>query len=254
MNDAIDAARDIARLDESAASRSVRVITGCGFNPGISTAMLCRWRGHDVVEVRECLRSESGEAGATALHSLLMTLATERRCLTNGAESLQRQPVIEAGAVSYESPDIDGVRRIWPAVQEFRYQVQFSGLPERSMRTLSSRKIYKQPVVQRGLAKLLAAVARRRAANVAEPPASTLEVVARDQAGNTYIQRLQGAGSYDLTAFAAAQCALWMLRHRATLQGGVHTIDCVNGLGDFLLFQLQQCAMATIDQYEQEDM
>ncbi|GAA4797803.1 saccharopine dehydrogenase NADP-binding domain-containing protein [Corynebacterium canis] len=248
VNDSIDAARVIAELHESAMAKNVRVITGCGLNPGISTAMLCRWREYNIVDVVERLRSEAGEAGATAMHSLLLTLANGHRYLAHGAELHSSQPDIEAGAAGYESPDIDGARRIWPGVQGFQYRVQFAGLPENSVRTLSSRKIYKRPLVQVGLSKLLAKLARTRASKTTVPSASVFEIVARDSGGGTYRQLLRGAGSYELTAFAAAQCAVWMLRNERELQGGVHSIDRVEGLDDYLLTQLQQCALATIEE------
>lgn len=248
VNDSIDAARDIAELHESAASKSVRVLTGCGLNPGVSTAMLCRWREYNIVDVIERLQSEAGEAGATAMHSLLLTLANGHRSLTDGMELHSSEPDIEAGAAGYESPDIDGVRRIWPGIQGFQYRVQFAGLPENSVRTLSSRKIYKRPLVQVGLSKLLAKLSRARAAKMARTSASVFEIEARDSDGGTYSQLLRGAGSYDLTAFAAAQCAVWLLRDETELRGGVHSIDRVDSLGDFLLSQLQQCALATIEE------
>ncbi|MDN5978493.1 MAG: hypothetical protein L0I04_12275, partial [Acidipropionibacterium jensenii] len=142
VNDSIDARRDTVALDGPARAAGVRVITGCGLCPGISTMLLGALAGRadwPVESVTSDLIVGAGQpVGAASLTSMLLSLTGEVRARRAG--TVVRVPAtvdrsVRVGGirtrylVGYECPDIDVVQRIVPGVSEYSYRVCFEQLP-----------------------------------------------------------------------------------------------------------------------------
>lgn len=211
VNDGIELGRRLNDLDDEAREAGVCLLTGFGLCPGLSTAMLYR-AGKEVGEPTSALAELNigpGQAsGPAAVRSMFRTMRDDHHVLRNGVEVCEsRQAPSADGYIGYENPDLDLVRILWPALQEYEYRVRFEVLKPRQVNMLRTSRIFTLPFVEERLARFSAKYATRTAENTVSSP-TVLKTTVGDSIGGTVVMSIRGEGSYMLTAAAAAAAYL----------------------------------------------
>lgn len=242
VNDSIDARRDIVRLDGRARSAGVRVLTGCGLCPGLSTMLLCelsdRCAGQARSAVVDLRIGRSQDVGVGALSSMLMSVPGQVRTLRAGREmSIPprrfRAPGPGAGRmpcpIAYECPDVDIVRRIDPGLGDYLYRICFEQLSARQLGLIQALGALRRPAVARAVARLAAGVTQTRSGG--RPRAggapTVLTATLRGEDDRCHRARVTGRSSYQLTAACAvAVTAAMTAAGQGTAGRGAEAVPC----------------------------
>lgn len=256
VNDGIAVHRRIGELDRAARDAGVRLLTGFGLCPGLSTAQL-HLAGRAVADPRRAetrLRIAGGQAsGPAAVRSMFRTMREPHRTLRDGAEVAEpRGPVADDGYIGYENPDLDLVRRLWPGIREYEYLVRFDALPPRQVDRLRTSRLFTLGVLEERLARMGARAATRtaRRADPADLEPTVLRTMVHGAGGASAVITATGAGSYAMTAdFAAAAL-------REALAGppapGVHDPATDPGFTGRVLDRASAAGDLTIDIHQEE--
>lgn len=214
VNDSVDARRDIVALDGPASEAGVRIVTGCGLCPGISTLLLSSLanrcaRPADSVRA-DLFIGRGQDVGAGALASMLSSLTGAVRERVAG-EIVEAPSVVERAArigeirppylVGYECPDVDIVDRILPGIDNYGYRVCFEQLSAVQIDILRRLPTLGGPAVVHAVAVVAARIAsrlNRRRRSPATPAVLSIEL--RDDEGRSFRAGVRGGSSYQMTA------------------------------------------------------
>lgn len=223
VNDYRELAIQLRQEQSQAEDREVRVLTGWGLSPGMSTAVVLRLAKQWPVSIAdadvttELSIGRGQESGAAAVRSMFRTLRSPHIAVREGKLIERSRPhPSDDGYIAYETPDVHYIPLVLKTIRSYEYRVRFAALTASDVRMLSKRRIFTSQRWEERLASFFARMASKKArkaeAGAQEDRSAVLTTTfyGEDQ---KLVARLVGLGPYALTAaFAATAVAEAMSR------------------------------------------
>lgn len=242
INDDPAVAREIMALHETAGAEGVRVLTGMGVNPGLSTALLYLLAGErgPFAEAHVRLFAGGNEGAGRASTWTMLHGLTPRVCeLRGGAETWVPAddagplrddvfpgvgvsvPAIHCFSAEVALLELSAARGLPLPADSVTYRMHFQGMPRRMAGVLRRFSAADHPGAAAALTGLFHAMHRMGSTAARNLARSTLAVRCRGEQG-TYTAFATGETTFGLTAAYAAATAYRHLRAPDALPPGVH--------------------------------
>lgn len=213
VNDNKELAEHLEGLGPLAVRNHVRVLTGWGLSPGLTTAVIGEGRRQwhhplEATDITTTLRIGADQAsGAAAICSMFHTLHSPHTVVRVGKVVPESRRIAEDGAmIAYETPDVHYLAHGPGAIRRYDYFVRFDALSAADIAMMQRRKVFASPFWRPRLARFCARLATKKAqkrTDTAQTSGTVMETIFTTE-GAQWCARLRGRGSYALTASCAA--------------------------------------------------